>query len=80
MFFLLLVNMFDVITHLLYVYGEKHFVCLMQINYLYCIVLFSVIPANDTKESMVGHQNVSSPAVGIEPDNLAAETSMCANH
>ena len=42
--------------------------------------LFSVIPANDTKESMFGHQNVSSPAVGIKPDNLAAEASMCVNH
>ena len=42
--------------------------------------LFSVIPANDAKESMFGHQNVSSPAAGIKPDNLAAEASMCANH
>ena len=42
--------------------------------------LFSVIPANDTKESMFGHQNVSSPAAGIKPDNLAPEASMCANH
>ena len=42
--------------------------------------LFSVIPANATKESMVGHQNVSSPAAGIKPDNLAPEASMCANH
>ena len=42
--------------------------------------LFSVIPASDTKESMFGHQNVSLPAVGIKPDNLAPEASMCANH
>ena len=41
---------------------------------------FNVIPANDTKESMFGHQNVSSPAAGIKPDNLAPEASMCANH
>ena len=41
---------------------------------------FSVIPANDTKESMFGHQNVTSPATGIKPDNLAPEASMCANH
>ena len=42
--------------------------------------LFSVIPANDTKERMFGHQNISSPAAGIKSDNLAAEASMCANH
>ena len=42
--------------------------------------LFSVIPANDTKESMFGHQNFSSPAVGIKPYNLAPKASMCANH
>ena len=42
--------------------------------------LFSAIPANDTKESMFGHQNVSSPAAGTKPDNLAPEASMCANH
>ena len=42
--------------------------------------LFSVIPANDTMESMFGHQNVSSPAAGIKSDNLAAESSMYANH
>ena len=42
--------------------------------------VFSVIPANDTKESMFGHQNVSSPAAGIKPDNLAPEANMCANH
>ena len=42
--------------------------------------LFRVIPANDTKESMFGHQNVSSPAAGIKPDNLAPEASMFANH
>ena len=40
--FLLLVNMFCYYTcsHLLYFYGEKHFVCLMPIKYLYCIVLY----------------------------------------
>ena len=42
--------------------------------------LFSVIPANNTKESMFGHQNVSSPAAGIKPVNLAPEASMCAYH
>ena len=42
--------------------------------------LFRVIPANDTKESMFGHQNVSSPGAGIKPHNLAAEASMCTNH
>ena len=42
--------------------------------------LFSVIPVNDTKESMFGHQNVSSPVAGIKPNNLAAEASMRANH
>ena len=42
--------------------------------------LFSVIPANDTKESMFGHQNVSSPAAGIKPDIQAPEASMCTNH
>ena len=42
--------------------------------------LFSVIPTNDTKESMFGHQNVSSPAAGIKPDILAPEASMCTNH
>ena len=41
---------------------------------------FSVIPTNDTKESMFGHQNVSSPAAGIKPDNLAFVASMFANH
>ena len=41
---------------------------------------FSVIPANDTKESMFGQQNVSSSAAGIKPDILAPEASMCANH
>ena len=40
----------------------------------------SVIPANDTKESMFGHKNVSSPAAGIKPDILASEASMCTNH
>ena len=35
---------------------------------------------NDTKESMFGHQNVSSPAAGIKPDILAPEAIMCANH
>ena len=29
--------------------------------------LSSVIPANDTKENMVGHRNISSPAAGIKP-------------
>ena len=29
--------------------------------------LSSVIPANDTKESIVGHRNFFSPAAGIEP-------------
>ena len=40
--FLLLVNMFCYYTcsHLLYFYGENHFVCLMPIKYLYCIVLY----------------------------------------
>ena len=33
-----------------------------------------------TKESMFGHQNVSSPAAGIKPDILAPEASMCTNH
>ena len=42
--------------------------------------LFSVIPPNDTKENMFGHQNVSSPAAGIKPDILAPEAGMCANH
>ena len=42
--------------------------------------LFSVITANDTKESIFGHQNVSSPSAGIKSDNLAAEASMSANH
>ena len=28
--------------------------------------LFSAIPANDTKESIFGHRNCSSPAAGIE--------------
>ena len=42
--------------------------------------LFSDIPANDTKESKIGHQNVSSPAAGIKPGNLAPEASMCANY
>ena len=42
--------------------------------------LFSVIPTNETKESMFGHQNVSSPAAGIKPDILAPEASMCTNH
>ena len=42
--------------------------------------LFSIILANDTKESMFGHQDVSSPAAGIKPENLAPEaSSMCAN-
>ena len=35
--------------------------------------LFNVIPANDTKKSMFGHQNVSLPAAGVKPDNLASE-------
>ena len=42
--------------------------------------LFSVIPANGTKENMFGHQNVSSPAAGIKPDILAPEASIYANH
>ena len=33
--------------------------------------LFGVIPANDTKESMFGHQNASSPVAGIKPNILA---------
>ena len=37
-------------------------------------------PTNDTKESMFGQQNVSSPAAGINPDIQAPESSMCANH
>ena len=42
--------------------------------------LFSVIPANDIRESMFGHKNVSSPTAGINRDTPAPEASICANH
>ena len=41
--------------------------------------VISVIPANDTKESMFGHQNFSSPAVGIEP-MTSSNKGQCTNH
>ena len=41
--------------------------------------LFSVILANDTKESMFGHRNFSSPAAGMEPMTSSTED-QCFNH
>ena len=41
--------------------------------------LSSVIPANDIKESIVGHRNVFSPAAKIEPMTSSTE-GQCANH
>ena len=42
--------------------------------------LFSVFLANDTKESMFGHRNISSPAAGIEPMTSSTKGTECADH
>ena len=47
---------------------------------VYCIVLYTQVLQDESCKTFVGFFNVSSPAAGIKPDNLAPEASMCTNH